>query len=291
MELVQIRQVSSPEDMGFPADSPAGMNIKMQVEYYSKIGFHPPWIGYLAVAEGIPVGLGAFKGPPVDNRVEIAYFTFPENEGKGIGTEICRTLVSTALAEDPRVEVTARTLPEKNASNRILSKNGFVFSSTVQDPEDGEVWEWKFVPYLPGGPMHEVHHVSVSIARPPAEVYAFASDPRNLPRWAAGLARSEVARDGDAWVAEAPFGKVRVKFAPPNPFHVMDHDVTLESGITVHNPMRVVPNGAGSEFMFTLVRQPGMTDAEFARDKAAVEQDLKTLKTLLEPKPSPESRP
>lgn len=135
--------------------------------------------------------------------------------------------------------------------------------------------------------MHDVRHISVYIARPPAEVYEFASNPRNLPRWAAGLARSDVRREGDEWVVDAPFGKVRVRFVPQNPLGVMDHDVTLESGVTVHNPMRVVPNGAGSEFVFTLIRQPGMSDEQFARDKAAVESDLKTLKDLLERKPGP----
>lgn len=75
--------------------------------------------------------------------------------------------------------------------------------------------------------MHDVHHISVSIARPPAEVYELASDPRNLPKWASGLARSEVKKDGDEWVADAPMGKVRVKFAERNSFDVMDHDVKL----------------------------------------------------------------
>jgi hypothetical protein len=130
--------------------------------------------------------------------------------------------------------------------------------------------------------MHEVQHISVYIARQPAEVYEFASDPRSLPRWAAGLARSEIRRDGDEWVADAPFGKVRVRCVGRNSLGVMDHDVTLESGVTVHNPMRVVPNGEGSEFVFTLIRQPGMSDGQFAKDKAAVENDLATLKALLE---------
>jgi hypothetical protein len=66
----------------------------------------------------------------------------------------------------------------------------------------------------------------------------------------------------------------------------MDHDVTLESGVTIHNPMRVVPNGEGSEFVFTLIRRPGMSDEQFAKDKTAVENDLKTLKHLLERKAS-----
>jgi hypothetical protein len=130
--------------------------------------------------------------------------------------------------------------------------------------------------------MHEVRHISVYIARQPAEVYEFASDARNLPRWAAGLARSEIRRDGDEWIADAPFGKVRIRFAERNSFGVMDHDVTLESGVTIHNPMRVLPNGEGSEFVFTLIRQPGMSDGQFAEDRAAVENDLMTLKALLE---------
>lgn len=130
--------------------------------------------------------------------------------------------------------------------------------------------------------MHGVHHISISIARPPAEVYAFAGNPRNLPRWAAGLARSEVRRDGDAWVADGPFGKVRIQFVGENELGVLDHDVTLESGETVHNPMRVVPNGEGSEFIFTLIRRPGMSDEQFAEDREAVEKDLRTLKDLLE---------
>jgi hypothetical protein len=128
----------------------------------------------------------------------------------------------------------------------------------------------------------DVRHVSIYIARQPSDVYGFASDPANLPRWAAGLARTEVTRIGDAWVVVAPFGKVTIRFAPKNALGVMDHDVELESGVTVHNPMRVVPNGAGSEFIFTLFRRPEMTDAQFAEDGRAVEADLRTLKELLE---------
>jgi uncharacterized protein YndB with AHSA1/START domain len=129
--------------------------------------------------------------------------------------------------------------------------------------------------------MHDVQHISIFINRPPADVYEFASNPRNLPRWAAGLARSEVRKEGDGWVADSPMGNVKIRFAEKNPYGVLDHDVTLESGVTVHNSMRVVPNGQGSEFTFTLIRQPGMSDEKFAEDKAAVEKDLRTLKELL----------
>tara|TARA_R110000764_G_scaffold130507_2_gene218380 strand:+ start:46805 stop:47206 length:402 start_codon:yes stop_codon:yes gene_type:complete len=130
--------------------------------------------------------------------------------------------------------------------------------------------------------MHDVKHISTYIHRTPEDVYAFASNPENLPTWAAGLARSEVKKDGNAWVAEAPFGKAKIRFAEANTFGVMDHDVELDSGVVIHNPMRVVPNGDGSEFIFTLLRQTGMSDDQFADDAHAVTKDLRTLKELLE---------
>ena len=74
-------------------------------------------------------------------------------------------------------------------------------------------------------------------------------------------------------------------FVPENPYGVLDHDVTLESGVTVHNPMRVVENESGSELIFTLFRQPDMSDEKFAEDRVAVEKDLQTLKEVLERQP------
>lgn len=46
--------------------------------------------------------------------------------------------------------------------------------------------------------------------------------------------------------------------------------------------MRAVPNGSGSEVIFTLFRLPDMSDAKFAEDAGMVERDLKTLKCVME---------
>jgi len=124
-------------------------------------------------------------------------------------------------------------------------------------------------------------HVSQVVARPPDEVYEFVVRPENLPRWAAGLASSELTRDGDRFVAESPMGRVTVRFAPPNDFGVLDHDVTLPSGATVNNPLRVLPHPDGAELVFTL-RQSDMTDDEFDRDTRMIEADLDRLRQLLE---------
>jgi uncharacterized protein YndB with AHSA1/START domain len=125
-------------------------------------------------------------------------------------------------------------------------------------------------------------HVSVTIERPPAEVYAFVVDPANLPRWAAGLGGA-IAEVAGEWVADSPMGKVTVRFAPANDLGVLDHDVTLlATGETFHNPMRVVANGSGSEIVFTLFRREGTTDEEFSVDRAAIARDLAALQRLLE---------
>jgi hypothetical protein len=124
-------------------------------------------------------------------------------------------------------------------------------------------------------------HISISINRSAAQVYEFASNLENLPKWAAGLSGS-IKRVNEDWVAEAPMGSVKVKFAEENQFGVLDHRVTLPTGITVYNPMRVFPNNDGSELVFTLYRRPDVSDQEFAEDAKSVEQDLAKLKTLVE---------
>lgn len=125
-------------------------------------------------------------------------------------------------------------------------------------------------------------HISVSINRSASEVYQFAADPQNLPRWAEGLSRSTITRVDGKWVADSPMGKIKIKFVPSNEFGVLDHDVTLPSGEINHNPLRVVKNDRGSEVIFTLFRLPRMSDEDFENDGKLVEKDLRKLKSILE---------
>ena len=128
---------------------------------------------------------------------------------------------------------------------------------------------------------YESRYIGVSIDRPLDEVYAFASKPENLAKWATGLGESIKQVDG-AWVAESPMGNVRIEFAERNSLGVLDHDVILESGERVHNAIRVVPNGDGSEVIFILFRRADMSDEKLAEDAAWVQKDLRILKGLLE---------
>lgn len=127
----------------------------------------------------------------------------------------------------------------------------------------------------------ESRHLSIHIDRPVAQVYAFASDPANLPRWASGLGSSVVRIDG-SWFVETPAGRARVTIAPANGFGVLDQEVVTPSGETVYVPLRAIADGEGCEVVFTLRRSPGMTDAELERDTALVTADLALLKNVLE---------
>jgi [ribosomal protein S5]-alanine N-acetyltransferase len=117
--------------------------MQATAQMYAKHGYTPPWMGYLAVENGRCVGTCAFKGPPQNNRVEIAYFTFPEEEGRGVATCMAHTLIAIATQAFPAITLAAQTLPEENASTAVLRKHGFQLISELEHPEDGRVWEWQ----------------------------------------------------------------------------------------------------------------------------------------------------
>ena len=124
-------------------------------------------------------------------------------------------------------------------------------------------------------------HISCIIRAEPDRVYDLVADPDKLPKWAQGLAHSEVRREGEDLVVDSPMGEVRVHFVPRNEFRIADHDVTLPSGTKVNNPLRILTHPDGSEVLFT-VRQIELTDEEFAQDCARVADDLERLKQLIE---------
>ena len=107
-----------------------------------------PWqFGFFVIdrESDLVVGVAGFKGPPDDEgMVEIAYAIVPSFQGKGFATEAAGELVAFAHRDDRVLCIRAHTLPESNASTRVLQKNGFVKTAEVEDPEDGLVWRWEW---------------------------------------------------------------------------------------------------------------------------------------------------
>ena len=115
-------------------------------------GAAPPWAGYLALDPSLRliVGTCAYKGAPdAERMVELAYFTFPEWQRRGYATAMADALRAHASASGVVAVVRAHTLPERNASARILEKLGFLHVGEVMDPEDGRVWRWDW--HVPPG--------------------------------------------------------------------------------------------------------------------------------------------
>lgn len=102
------------------------------------------WFGHFAIEQESQqmVGVCSLKGPPIDGAVEIAYFTFPGFEGRGIASEMARFVLERARKLPGVKLVTAHTLPEANASTRILEKIGMKFAA--EEMEDSmPVWRWE----------------------------------------------------------------------------------------------------------------------------------------------------
>lgn len=124
-------------------------------------------------------------------------------------------------------------------------------------------------------------NLSISINRNANDVYDFVSVPENLRLWASGLGKS-LHKVGDEWITKTQQGPVRIRFSELNGYGILDHWVSTGPGPEIYIPMRVLPNGSGSELVFTLFRLPGMSDEKFAADAEWVMRDLAALKNLLE---------
>ncbi|MDO3626378.1 GNAT family N-acetyltransferase [Mucilaginibacter sp. BT774] len=144
MQLIPIQE-HLEENPEFTAHPDCQESIYMCIDFYKKVGYNPPWICYYVQMGGDLVAAAAFKGQPVNNKVEIAYGTFPQYQKQGIGTKIAQMLVQLSVQTDPAVRITAQTLKEENYSVRILRKNNFKLIGTAIDEEEGEVWEWEYV--------------------------------------------------------------------------------------------------------------------------------------------------
>lgn len=131
--------------------------------------------------------------------------------------------------------------------------------------------------------MLESRTISISINRNWKEAYEAVWRPEDFPKWASGLSKSSLTKDGELWKAEGPEGSIRIRFTGHNVFGVMDHYVYAGNPPEIYVPLRIIQNGDGAEVLLTLFRQAGMSDSKFAADAEWVGRDLLALKTLVSP--------
>ena len=99
--------------------------------------------GVVHRAENTLIGLCSFGGPPLDGTVEISYGIAPSYRGRGFATEAAKMLVQRALTSGRVRTLRAHTLPEHNASTKVLEKCGFTLQEEALHAEDGLIWRWE----------------------------------------------------------------------------------------------------------------------------------------------------
>lgn len=156
----------APEDLLALLDSEAAFHRSFGLraaaglrDFFCSSEVSPQWLEQLRAAKGTNpwtfgfavlgpevgevIGNAGFKGPPVDGVAEVAYAIVPAREGKGYATAALDKLIAFAVADGRVQRLCAHTLPENNASTRVLAKNGFTKTGEVVDPDDGPVWRWE----------------------------------------------------------------------------------------------------------------------------------------------------
>jgi hypothetical protein len=121
---------------------------------------------------------------------------------------------------------------------------------------------------------------SISIAADPAEVLAFLADPHNLPRWAPAFARSVTERDGQLLV-DTGEGELPISLSVSPEKGTVDVLSAAEPRVGAFS--RVLPNGDGSEYLFTLLFAPDADETAVQAQLAVVDQELEIVRALCEP--------
>jgi uncharacterized protein YndB with AHSA1/START domain len=118
---------------------------------------------------------------------------------------------------------------------------------------------------------------TVSIAAPPRAVLDVVGDPRRFPDWAPAFARS-VRPEGDDWLVNSGAGERRIRVVVAPDQGTVD---LLDAGRPTRGAfLRVLPNGEGSELVFTLFFPDGTAEQAVIQQMAVVEDELRAVRSL-----------
>lgn len=122
---------------------------------------------------------------------------------------------------------------------------------------------------------------AASIDATPEKVFRFLADPKNLPRWAVGFAKS-IRQQNGRWLVTTGTGDVGLRVVADQRTGVIDFWMSPTPGVEVLAASRVIPRGALCEYTFTQFHAPGMSDEAFNLSVQAITHELRMLKALLE---------
>jgi uncharacterized protein YndB with AHSA1/START domain len=120
---------------------------------------------------------------------------------------------------------------------------------------------------------------SIAIAAPPEAVFELIADGTRLPEWAPRFA-SEARAEADHWVIVSGGRQLRIRIKASADFGTVDFVSVDDERAGAFS--RVIPNGEGSEFLFTLPFAPGTEQEAIDAQMAVVEAELEAVRALVE---------
>ena len=113
-------------------DVPAMQCLKNSLIADPTIGGWTAWYWILRRPR-LLIGISGFKSRPLKAHVELGYGVLPRNQRRGFATEAVSAMVDWAFANGVEC-ISAETLPELIASQRVLLKSGFSFMGEGSEP-------------------------------------------------------------------------------------------------------------------------------------------------------------
>jgi ribosomal-protein-alanine N-acetyltransferase len=116
-----------------PADWPPPLNDRDSMAWAARfIAEHPDnpgWGMWYFITNDFArpqaIGVGGYKGPPIDGTCEIGYSVMAAHQRRGYASEAVRALVQRAFNHADVQSILAHTLPELTPSIGVLRKCGF----------------------------------------------------------------------------------------------------------------------------------------------------------------------
>ncbi len=196
--------------------------------------------------------------------------------------------------QQPGSAVPARLVRSREGANlaiRMLERAGGTPDQADSDAEwlQSDLHRLQSLLESEGGsilPTWRMQTLIFPVARPCDEVYAFLADPLTFPTWASNLGDDFVQVGETDWRTTTRNGPTILRFSPPNAYGILDHAVFLAGDEPQTTPMRVVPNGEGSDILYTVVQRGGVPVSAIESEIEWLHSDFGALVSMLESAPS-----
>jgi hypothetical protein len=128
--------------------------------------------------------------------------------------------------------------------------------------------------------MRKVTTQTISINAHYDLAFDYISNPLTQKEWAINFMK-DVKKTDDGFIAVTPFGEMPLKFRTDKQTGIID--IILGDGEPI--PTRLIKNGSGCEYMFTLFQPNGMPEIAWEKEGIpGMAEELKELKSILENK-------